>query len=421
MTTTSEPPSPLGATLRALVLPIYVPWFTAVFGVGVLVPVLPLYLRDGGASFTLVSVVLAASGVGATLGALPAGAVAGRWGERALLLAALTLLAGSTALLGVTTAAVALVALRLAEGMGSVGVTIAQQTRITQHVPARLRGRSMSLAGGTFRLAMLVGPVVGGVVADRFGFEAAFVVAGALTLVGAVPVLVRPGLPGEARGEEPAGGVPVEAPTGLLAAVRRHRRLLVRVGVGPALVMAVRSGRMVVIPLVAAALDLGPAAVGAVVAAGTAADLLLFPVSGYLMDRRGRLWAMVPSFSLLALGLVLLAAATTPALAVVAGVVMGIGNGMGSGTMLTLGSDVAPADAPGPFLAALGAFHDVGRIAGPLVVGLLADLVGLRVSSLALAAVMVVGIAWIVVVIGETVERGGSPADDLSPTPTPGR
>lgn len=410
----------LGATLRSLTLPIYLPWFTAVFGVGVLVPVLPLYLRDAGASFTLVSVVLAASGVGATLGALPSGAIAGRWGERALLLVSLVVLAASTAVLGATLAAVALVVLRLAQGAGSVGVTIAQQTRVTRHVPARRRGRSMSLAGGTFRLAMLVGPVVGGVVADRAGYTAAFVVAGAVTAAGAVPVLLGAALPGErSRSDAPA----VEAPTGLLAALGRHHRLLVRVGVGPALVMAVRSGRLVVVPLVAAALDLGPAAVGAVVAAGTAADLLLFPLSGHLMDRRGRLWAMVPAFSLLALGLVLLAAATTPALVVVAGVVMGVGNGMGSGTMLTLGSDVAPADAPGPFLAALGAFHDLGRVGGPLVVGVLADAVGLRFSSLALAAVMVAGIAWIVVVIGETVDRGGAGGVDatVSPTPAAGR
>ncbi|HSL59230.1 MAG TPA: MFS transporter [Acidimicrobiales bacterium] len=394
----------LGATLRALALPIYLPWFTAVFGVGVLVPVLPLYLRDQGASFTLVSVVLAASGVGATIGALPSGSIAGRFGERALLVVSLVVLAASTALLGVTGAAVALVALRLAEGAGSVGVTIAQQTRITRHVPARVRGRSMSLAGGTFRLAMLIGPVTGGVVADRAGFTAAFALAGAVTAAGALPVLFGPRLAGEERRE----GDPVEAPSGLLDALRRHRRLLLRVGVGPALVLAVRSGRMVVVPLTAAALDLGPAAVGAIVAAGTAADLLLFPISGHLMDRRGRLWAMVPSFTLLAVGLVVLAAATTPALVVVAGVVMGIGNGLGSGTMLTLGSDVAPADAPGPFLAALGAFHDLGRIIGPLVVGVLADAVGLRFSSLALAGVMVLGIVWIVVVIGETVDRAPS-------------
>ena len=87
--------------------------------------------------------------------------------------------------------------------------------------------------------------------------------------------------------------------------------------------------------------------------------------------------------------------------AVVAGVIMGIGNGMSAGTMLTLGGDLAPKDA-GPFLAALGMMQDGGAVIGPILVGWLADSVGLFESALVLAVVMFVAIAWIVIVLGDT-------------------
>ena len=54
---------------------------------------------------------------------------------------------------------------------------------------------------------------------------------------------------------------------------------------------------------------------------------------------------------------------------------MGIGNGLGAGTMLTLGSDLAPADAAGPFLAGMALMQGGGRILGALLVGIVGDLV----------------------------------------------
>ncbi|MEZ5298994.1 MAG: MFS transporter, partial [Ilumatobacteraceae bacterium] len=100
-------------------------------------------------------------------------------------------------------------------------------------------------------------------------------------------------------------------------------------------------------------------------------------------------------------GLLILGLSPTVAGAIVSGVVMGIGNGMSAGTMLTLGGDLAPPDA-GPFLSALGMMQDLGVVLGPLLVGWLADAAGLDVSALVLAGVMFVAIAWIVVVLGDT-------------------
>jgi len=389
-------------TLRGLVLPVYLPWMTGGLGVAMLIPVLPVYLRESGMSFTLVSVVLAAAGLGAMIGGLPIGALLGRIGEDRVMVVALVVMAAATAALGITTAVIGLTALRLAHGVGSIGLRLSRQTFMTRNVSSGHRGRSMALMGGARRLATLLGPLIGGVLADQLGYAWTFAVSGAITLVGLIPVLASRSQTDTGLGTPSSVAATTEPRASLWAALKRHRRALVVGGVGPALVVSVREGRLIVLPLIGASLDLSNTSIGLLVAVGTGADLALFPVAGYLMDRFGRLSAIVPAFSLMGLGLIVLALADNTATVTIAGIIMGVGNGMSAGTMLTLGSDLAPEDSPGQFLAGLAALQNFGRVLGPLVVGWFADAMGLRSSAAALAVVMFVAIAWIVVLIGET-------------------
>jgi len=382
------------ALARRLAFTIYVPWFLGFLGRGMLLPVLPLYLRDAGLSYSMVAAVLAATGVGAVLGGLPIGAVASRFGPERLFVAATVTLATTSALLGLSTAVIALVALRLAYGVGAAGQRVSIQMIVVRAAPIRLRGRSMSALGGAVRLGSFVGPIVGGLAVDLAGFTFAFALCGVVTIAGLLPFMML-------RTGETDGGDRGPVSGGPLTALRRHRRLLIYAGVGAAGVMTVRAGRNVVVPLIGDDLGMGATAVGVLVAIGTGADLLLFPVSGWLMDRFGRLFSIVPAFSLLGVGMVMLGASSTVAGAVAAGVVMGVGNGMSAGTMLTLGGDLAPAES-GPFLSALGMMQDLGVVLGPVLVGWLADAAGLRTSAVVLGVVMFAATAWIVVVLGDT-------------------
>ena len=410
----TPPPPPSGIGLGRLVLPVYLPVIAGTIGVAILVPVLPLYLKDSGLPLGTTSVVLAAVGLGAAIGSLPAGSLLARYGERRVLFASLGVLAASTALLGFTTVVVALVALRMAAGAANVALRLSRQTYIARRVLGEHRGRSMAMIGGSFRFSLLVGPLLGGWLADTAGFAAAFVVAGAFAAVGVIPPL----LSGPHHLPPRTDTVAVRQ-FGVVEAMRTHWRLLLVSGVVPLLVMTVREGRFVVLPLISDDLGLSPTAVGAVIAVGTGADLLLFPVAGFVMDRFGRLAAMVPAFGTIAVGLLLLAAADSTRSVVIAGAVIGVGNGLSSGTMLTLGSDLAPADATGPFLAGLAAMQDGGRVIGPLLVGVIGAGAGLGAASVTLAVVLVAAIVWLVLVIGETGHPtqptgAGGPVDERS-------
>lgn len=393
------PPEPLRPELRRLLVPVYLPWAMPTLGAGMLLPVFPLYLEETGLSLSLVGLVTAAAGVGSALGGVPASSYAERRGADRLLGAALLLAGISTALLGVSEAVIVLVVLRVAFGLGFSGITQSRQLVVARTVSIGLRGRVNSFVGGMHRFTFVIGPVLGGFTYDRWGADTTFVVAGALTAAGML-TLVLPG------GRD---GHPVSAPServSVRGSLWRYRRLLLIASLGPLLVSSARQGRHVVVPLIGDDLALDPAAIGLLVAVGTAADFMLFPVSGWLMDRRGRLASMVPAFLLMAFGLFLLGLADSVAVAVIAGIVIGLGNGLSAGTMLTLSTDLAPTDEPGPFIAGFHTLSGIGTILGPLAVGWVADVLGLSAAAFTLAVMLAVGTAWIALVIGETAREG---------------
>lgn len=384
--------------MRPLVGLVFFPWFATTLSVGILVVALPLYLRDAGLSFTVTTAVLAAAGVGSFVSALPAGALISRSGERATIAAAVGAVSLCVALTATSESPLVLFFLQLAVGAGISAVRLAAQTVVRRTIESGLRGRVLAGMGGIRRLSLFIGPIIGGILVDTGGYPITFLVA-AVAAVAGFATLVRPAA---AASEAPA------APVSLTRALRRHWRRLLVVGAGPLAIMAARRGRTAVVPLIADSLGLSGTAVGIVVAVSTGADLLLFPLAGVLMDRFGRLFAITPAFSLMAIGLILLGFVDSTAGVVVAGSIIGIGNGLSSGSMLTLGTDVAPADTPAQFMAGLSAIQEAGAIVGPLLVGIIADAVGLGGASITLGVLVFLGLGLILVTVGETRQRPAS-------------
>ena len=390
----------LWAELRRLVPPLYLPVLMMTLGVGIVLPLVPLYLEDTGLSLSLVGVVVGAFGVGAALVGVPASAFAERRTNDHLLLAAIAAGATSIVLFGLTEIAAVLIVVRFATGAGFGAMGQSRQLFITRRVPLAFRGRVNSGMGGTHRLALAVGPVIGGAAAETWGFTAAFAIAGCVVAVGAVFWVIPGG-----RADSP-GSMPTER-VDVMASLRRHRRLVARGGIGPMFIQAGREGRYVVIPLVADRLGLSLAEIGGLLALGTVVDFVVFPVSGILMDRFGRLYAIIPAFTVMAAGLVLLGLAGDATDVAIASVLIGAGNGVTSGAVLTLGADLAPKGEEGPYLAGFTLVSNLGFFVGPFVVGAVADLAGLDAAAFALGGTLMIGVAWIAFVIGETAEPSG--------------
>ena len=382
---------------------VYLPWFGYALSGGVLVATLPLMLERNGLSTTTIGLLTAIAGIGAMAGGMPVALVTRRLGEDRVLLGSVALLTVTAALLGPASAlrplvllAVAVGVLRFLAGVGATAMRLSRQAALTKTQDVARRGRSMALMGGTARAAFVIGPVIGGVIADTAGFGAAFLVAGLVSLAGLALFSRRE--PGH-RLEKPSA----EAPRPLVrVSLGQAGPALFRGGVAAACITGARAGRLVLLPLLLDDFGLTLSEIGLVTSIGLGAELVLFPAAGATMDRFGRLAAMVPAYGLMAVGLFALALAESATAAVVASVVIGIGNGLASGTMLTLSSDLAPAEDPGPFLAAIATVSDIGKFVGPLLVGLVADWASLGSAATALGAMLVFAVVWLLVVVGET-------------------
>jgi MFS family permease len=173
-----------------------------------------------------------------------------------------------------------------------------------------------------------------------------------------------------------------------------YRRVLSRLGLAAASLSAVRSARQVVLPLWGVSLGLDAQTIALVVGISGAIDFALFYASGQVMDRFGRLWAALPAMLLMGLGF--LALSFTHDLEQSAmwfamfAAVLGVGNGLSSGILLTLGADIAPKDDPAPFLGSWRTLTDAGGAVSPLLVSAIA-----AASTLALAT-GVVGVIGLV-------------------------
>ncbi|MEV6299976.1 MFS transporter [Actinoplanes sp. NPDC051861] len=369
-----------GLTLRQLGPSIYLPSAVYSTALGAIAPVVVLSATELGASLATAAVVAAMIGLGQIAGALPAGVLIARIGEQRTMVAATGL-----ALPALVACTLAPNVLLLGAGVALLGVAgaawiVARHAYLTEAVDPALRARAMSTLGGVGRIGTFVGPFLGAAAMHVGGLTGAYLVAIAGVAVGTAMLALLPPVPHD-RPAHRTGGPPLS----LWTVIRENRHVLRTLGLGILLVGALRASRQTIVPLWGAALELDPATIGLIYGCSGAVDMLLFYPAGKLMDRYGRRWAAVPAMALLGLAHGLLPlAGDARGLALVA-MLMGLGNGLSAGLILTIGADVSPAHGRAQFLGAWRLCADIGNGGGPLLIGAITAAVSLTAAALTVA------------------------------------
>lgn len=377
-------------SLRRIALPAFGPTALASVGAGAVTPVVALSARGYGATVSLAALVVGVSFVVELVSALPAGVLVARIGERrALIAAALLDAAASLGAMLAPDLSVFIVTLA-AFGPSSAVFLLARQAYLTEAAPMHLRARAMSTLGGVHRVGLFVGPIVGAPLVAAYGPRSAYAVSAVTGVLAAVLVWVSFDVTAEHEGSVPRGE---RIRVGQV--IREHRRVLLTVGTGVLVIGVARATRVAAVPLWAEAVGLTAAQTSLVFGVAGGIEMLLFYPAGSVMDRFGRVWVAVPTVVVLGLGTLLLPLTST--LAGVAGVaiVMGIGNGLGSGLVMTLGADVSPAAGRAQFLGAWRLLSLVGANGGPLLVSLVAAVAGLAAACVTVGALVVLGGLWL--------------------------
>ena len=152
----------------------------------------------------------------------------------------------------------------------------------------------------------------------------------------------------------------------VISVLAEHRHILLTLGIGILVISAARATRQSIVPLWAESIGMDAATTAVIFGISAGVDMLLFYPGGAIMDRFGRVYVAVPTMIVLGLGFLLLPLTTGPTSVGLVAALMGLGNGISSGIVLTLGADASPPQDRAQFLGGWRVCSDLGNAAGPL-------------------------------------------------------
>ncbi|RFA12024.1 MFS transporter [Subtercola boreus] len=388
---TSEPAPAF--RIRSVAASALIPALLFAIGEGAIIPIIPAVAGNLGAGLALAGFIAGMTMIGELVGDIPSGWVVSKIGERRSMIYAavlsiaaiiLCLLAREPLLFGIGIFLL---------GLSAAVFALARHAFMTSFVPVEFRARALSTLGGTFRAGWFIGPFLGaGIIALTGSALSVFFVMGVCGVAIIVLLLVVDD-PTEKLLKPDTGQTLVAAEAaGLFPTIWAHRQVLTRIGLGVAIVSALRASRTVVLPLWALSLGLSESTTALIVGLGAAIDFALFYTSGQIMDRFGRLWSALPS--MIGMGACLLVLSFTHDLShalgwfIVLTILLGLSNGISSGIVMTLGADLAPKGSPAPFLGAFRFTGDLGSATAPVLIAAVVAVAGL---PLAVGTIGVIG------------------------------
>lgn len=337
-----------------------------------LLPIIPASATSIGADIPTAGLIAGMLMIGVLLTDLPAGRLVDRIGERASMIWGATA-GGIGVLLVVFSQVLWLMALGvLLLGAGVAVFSLARHAFFAEHMPIEFRARALSLLGGTFRAGAFLGPLIGSWLIHAFGVHSVYWLAAMSCLLATVILL----------GTKPDRIRPTESgiTAGIWATAKANRKQLATLGVGSAILGAIRTTRQVGLPLWALTISLSPQETSFYIGLAGVLDFALFYTSGQIMDRYGRFWAAVPPLIGLSLMHMLVFAVNGPTSFLLICTAMALANGLGSGIILTIGADLAPPEARNDFLASYRLIIDVGVAVATPTLSALATTIGLAAS-----------------------------------------
>jgi MFS family permease len=357
---------------------------------------LPLYALQVLDSPAYAALVVGFRGLGILFFDVPAGMLASRFGDKAVLLGGLLTHVLVMIALSIASAEWLVPVLAIPLGGSMAAWFLGRQSYITDSSAVHERGRAIAVMAGINRSGFFIGPVAGGLVAELFGYSAAFIAGAAFALVAAVIVLIfthniRP---------KQASNATVLAVIG--RTLSSNRQLFATAGFVALAIQLMRATQQLLVPLFGTAVGLDVATIGFIFSLCAALDMSLFYPVGVVMDRWGRKWTGVPSMLVFVLGLLLLPLAQGFYSLLGAGLVLAFANGLSTGIVMIIGMDMAPSEQRGQFLGVWRLLGDVGVVSGPLLAGVLVNVATLGTASVVVAALGLLGAGTFIYLVPET-------------------
>ncbi len=362
------------------------------FGLGIVLPVVPLYARSLGASVAGAGVFVSVYGFVRLATDVAGGRLTDRIGVRAATLAGLVVLAAGAAATGAMGSYGAALGCWALTGAGSALVFAALYSYLLQTVESHEMARVLGLFYGSFNVGIIAGGPAGGFLAQAFGLSAPFF-AYAVLLVLACAVYVMIVRAPAARASTGTAAPPLK---------KALRALL-----GRRAFVTACLGTMSYLWLVAAVFDtlvplkgkielgMSTAGIGVLFGVATFAELVTLYPAGAVADRAGRIRVLVPSTAALAVLTAVAGFATTALWFGILLCLLCLASGFSGVPPAAMLSDVVPDELSGTGVGVFRFSGDLGFVFGPLLASWGGEAAGFPVafalSALPCVAVVILG------------------------------
>ena len=385
--------------LRTFWLNLYVPSFLLSVGQQGLLILLPLYLVKLNGNVAFAAAIVGLRGLGMMLFDIPAGMFVSRFGDKVAMLIALICTAAMSIAFILVETSWGLAIVTILYGMGNGAWLTARLSFITDSSDPTRRGRTIAVVAGIMRVGALLGPLLGGIVAEYIGFKIAFLGAGFLAVTAVLFIYLF------AQNIKPDDSDGTTHLDRLVEVVDTNRYVFATGGMVALTLLLIRAARQILIPLYGARIGLDAAQIGLIYSLSSLVDFLMFYPAGYIMDKYGRKWTAGPCITLLSIALILLPSVSGFYGLLMVGLLSGFGNGWGTGVVMTLGSDLSPPGRRGEFLGVWRLISDLGLAGGPLLVSGLTKIGTLAIATYAVAGTGLLGLLILLGFVKETLDH----------------
>jgi MFS family permease len=341
-------------------------------------PLVPVYAEARGAGPVIIGLIVSSNVVLPLLMALPLGIAADRLGTRWVSRISALVMAASYVLVVASPTLGALALALTAVGFADVGLIVSAQTHVAKTSTDADRDRHFAQFAVHVSVGALIGPVLGGAMADAWGYRAAFM--GSLVLA-----LITLVLTGFLREPKPSGGRLRDlGPAGAQAA--RQAGALLR-DPGLSLVLAVSAAVMIAtcvrqsfLPLYLKDVGLSTTLIGVVLSCYSAFQILIRPTLEISVRHLGHVGVLSAALASIVLGVAVVPYLESLWPLVVAMSLVAAGTGFTQPLTMSLVSGRVSASTRGLAIGLRQTANQVAQIASPPLLGLVVGSFGLAAA-----------------------------------------
>ncbi len=370
--------------MLAAFVPLFLAVSIAMMGMGIIAPIMPLYVRSFGAGGAALGAVFAAFSVSRFVLGPVVGMLSDRIGRKRLIVWGLGIYAVVSILYIVAQSLWQMGAFRLLHGAGSIMVTPIAQAYVGDLTPVGREGRITNIFYASMFAGMALGPLFGGYLVEGWSLEAPFFAMGILSLLALIGVArwvpddVKARRPDAPR-LTPSLHVALRAPAVLGIIVYFASRGLWRQSFNSFW------------PLLADHYGHTEAAIGLVLTGYLVGEGLFQIPFGYLADRFRRLPQIAVGGLLSPIPMFFVPLVHDLWGVVALSVFMGIGSALGRASVLAIRTELGRSHGMGTLAGIQNSAFAIGQMAGPIAAGAAFDLFGMAAPMYLGGALGIVG------------------------------